>query len=300
MAKKEIAKTEQTTTALALVGETEYSILKIDPAETGAIMAKNIGDAGLDVYSLDRVAMPAGGGQMWSVPTLDGDEPVQYIEGVIISWQDCRAFYPTAYDGSKNPPACSSRDTKIGIGDPGGECVKCPYAQWGSATAPDGTAARGQACSEKRQLFILTPDSILPMLITLPPTSLGVARKYFMRLAAKSLAYHSVVTRIGLTTDKSGTGIDYSAATFTVASRLSADQVTAFDKLNLMFEPQLEGVAITNEADSGAGVQVDAVDAGETNEEPAAVEEPAEAGTVDVDLSVNATDNAEPPAEEEN
>lgn len=40
---------------------------------------------------------------------------------------------------------CRSDDMKVGVGEPGGECAKCPLAQFGSARGGEG---KGTACSE--------------------------------------------------------------------------------------------------------------------------------------------------------
>jgi len=239
--KTDIQKPQDAKTALATVGDNTFAILMVDPEETKKIVRQNLGDSGMDSLSLDRVSMPSGGGATYMLPTLEGDKPVQEIIGVIIAWQDVRVFWDHAYDGSKNPPTCSSVDAKIGVGDPGGVCAECPFSQFGSKEV-NGKPAAGQACNECRRLFVLTPDDRLPILISLPPTSVKAARKYFQRLASKGVPYYGVVTKIGLSEAQSTGGIKYSQATLGVAAVLTPEQVAAFEHLNELFAPELSAI----------------------------------------------------------
>lgn len=231
----------------ALLAGDEYAIVKASPAEVKEIMASNIGDEGVQPFSLDRVSMPAGGGKAWTVPTLEGEVAREVIRGVIICWQDVRVFYAAAYTGEHTPPDCSSEDGIVGVGEPGGQCRVCPNAQFGTSTNADGSPGAGQACSQCRRLFMLQPDDLLPLLVTLPPTSLGAGRKYFQRLASRAIPYYGVVTDLGLEVDKNATGVKYSKALITVAEVMEPDQRERFRQLKEMFEPWLRTVGIEAE-----------------------------------------------------
>jgi len=246
---KQVAKVDEAPTALSVVGETEYAILKSDPGEIMQIIGENVG-GDLDAFDLDRVPWPTGGNQQFTVPTLEGEENVAHIDGVIVFKKNTRCYYETPYDGSKNPPDCVADDGLLGKGNPGGECSECPLAVFGSGTNQDGSQSKGQACDQRQQLFLIRPGELLPMLLTLPPTSLKAAKRYFLRLASKAMPYYAVVTRIGLTKDKSSGGIDYSAATFSVVDVLTAEQRDAFTTLNKQLGPQLEKVRATHESGS--------------------------------------------------
>jgi hypothetical protein len=54
------------------------------------------------------------------------------------------------------------------------------------------------------QVFLLQPDAILPLQVSLPPTSLRGFRKYMTRLASKGKSYYSVITSFGLEVTKGG------------------------------------------------------------------------------------------------
>ena len=221
---------------LAKVNDMEFAILKVEPEQMQLVLAENIGPAGFDVFALDRIGIPAGGGQQWTVPTLAGPKMEAEIRGVIVYWQDIRVFWAADYDGSRTPPDCSSQDCFHGVGNPGGLCGDCHYSEFGSA---GNDTKPGQACNECRRLFLIVEDERLPVMVSLPPTSLGPTRKYFQRLASRGMPYYGVVTTLSLTKDKSTGGIDYSKAALTVAATLREDQVNAFRQLNAMFKPTL-------------------------------------------------------------
>ena len=120
---------------------------------------------------------------------------------------------------ANSPPNCSSLDAYTGIGEPGGNCRSCRYAQFGT-----GANGEGQACKLVRQLFFLRQDAVLPVAVNLPPSSLKPVRQYFMRLVARGLPCYSLITKIGLEKTQNARSIVYSRATFTAGDQLSAEQ----------------------------------------------------------------------------
>lgn len=198
----------------------DYPALRGDPTQALAVLRENMGGERLTEFDLDRVKMPAGGGKFWEVPTLGDVESAKEIEGVVVITKNVRAYWPFGIDeGSGNePPQCASADAIIGIGDPGGDCETCPFAQFGSSTKE---GSKGQACKQMRQLFVLSPRSVLPLVLTLPPTSLAGARRYFMRLASHSgIYYWATTTKIGLE-QADGPAGKYSVATFSQGTPLT-------------------------------------------------------------------------------
>lgn len=170
----------------------------------------NMGGGGVDPSMLDRVKVPSGGGLAWEVPTLDGgSDPKKELVGVIVGVQNIRSYYSTEYTGGNEPPDCASRD---GIyGEPasdaaegfGGNCAKCPMSQWG--TGKNG----GQACSQRKLLLLLQEDSMLPLVVNVPPSSLRELDKFLLRLTAKKLPFFKAVVSLKLVKEKSAGGIDY-------------------------------------------------------------------------------------------
>jgi len=172
------------------------------------VVRENLGEtADITPFDLERIRIPAGGGTQWELP--DGTTAPAF-DAVIIGWSNCRGYWPGSFAGGE-PPQCWSTDGVTGIGDPGGECRRCPYAQFGTAVGADGESRRGQACKAMRRLLLLLPGQALPVLLTLPPTSLRPCRQYMLRLVSSDrLAYWQVITRFGLARQTNRSGIAYS------------------------------------------------------------------------------------------
>jgi hypothetical protein len=164
-------------------------------------------DAGATAFTLfDRITIPAGGATRFEIPSAEGVEPFNTIQGVVMHSQKRRAFWSTTEPREGNPPECSSEDGVRGIGSPGGSCKECPHSQWGSAPGE----GRGKACKETQQLFILRDGEALPVALSLPPSSLGVFQQYVTRLTREQASIKTVVTEFSLEKQSSANGIAYS------------------------------------------------------------------------------------------
>ena len=86
--------------------------------------------------------IPAGGGLAFEVPGEDPESPdsVKEIVGVIVDHYPLNSYWTEKYNGQNVAPNCYSTDSKTGIGNPGGECAKCPYNRFGSGE--DGQSTR--------------------------------------------------------------------------------------------------------------------------------------------------------------
>ncbi len=191
-------------------------VLPASPEELREIMAENMGED-VSPFDLEQVGIPTGGGLKFTIPTLTGEDSVADVTGIITHWQNCRAYWPGAFAGD-TPPICASEDGVIGVGTPGGRCAECPFAQFGS----DPDESGGQACKQMRRLYIARPDHMLPLVLTLPPTSIGPCRKYMMLLTSAKVPYWGVVTKITLTQAKNKGGISYAKTVFAAAAELPA------------------------------------------------------------------------------
>ena len=208
--------TKTKTNTLALT--TEYRALATEINEVLAVVRENLGNDRVTDRDLDRIILD---GLSWRVPTLEGPEPVKSLEGIIVHWTTPRAYWRTSLEegGGNAPPDCFSSDGEYGTGDPGGDCFSCPMNQWASAEK-----GHGKACKEKRLLFLLRPDSVLPVVVQVPSTSIQNVKRYFLRLSDNKMSHWMVVTRLGLEPAQSGGGITYSRVVPTVASRVPEEQ----------------------------------------------------------------------------
>lgn len=222
--------------------EIEYPILRASKMqEMLETFRDNAGPAGINSLDLPRIKCPSGGALSWLIPTLDGEEHVKEIEGIVLAWKSARLYWKKPLDegGGRRPPDCVSRDSFIGIGDPGGECAACPYAQFGSA--PKG---RGQACKQIRQMLLVRPGEILPHLITVPPTSLRAASQYFLMLLGRQIPYWTVTTRIGLGRETNESGIAYAKMEFLLGRQLGPTERQVLAPYHVQMKQMLDPVTV--------------------------------------------------------
>ncbi len=213
--------TKKTEALPAVLGD--YAVSSMNAQDIAEIIRENVGAGGIGQFDMDRIKVPSGGGTVWSVPSIDGDQPMKEMSGVIVHFQDQRAYWASAFGGGGSPPDCSSTDMVTGVGNPGGDCARCPLAQFGTATKQDGSEGRGQACRSIRALYLLLPNSVLPMVVPVPPSSLKPVRQYFLRLASSGVAYHGVITKLKLQKTRSGDGIEYAQIVPEMAARLTKE-----------------------------------------------------------------------------
>ena len=214
-----------------------FVIFNTDIAEIREAMDANVGSTGLTAGDFERIKIPAGGGTAWTIQSLDGEEIVKELAGIIISWRDTRAYWSVPMEQSEGntPPDCYSMDARTGTGAPGGDCHKCALAQFGSDPKSDG-----QACKLIRQLFLIREENLLPEVVSLPPSSVRPARQYFLRLASKGVPCYSVVSKIGLEKTKNAQGIAYAKALLTAGGRLTPEETARAKAYATMIEPFLK------------------------------------------------------------
>lgn len=169
---------------------------------------ENLGGEQLDPFSFPRVVIPQGGSvQALMVPSVENPDGEQHKEliGVIAMNQLTRQYWSTPMGEGDSPPDCSSRDAVTGVGDPGGACADCAFAQWGS----DPEGGRGQACKTTRNLYLVLPGRVLPVLLQVPPSSLAGAKQYLLGLLDAGLSFWQCWTRFTVTKAQNREGKPY-------------------------------------------------------------------------------------------
>lgn len=233
-----MAKTTHTEEVLPAV----YKALSVPAQQLGDMLRQNIGAQGLKPTDLDKIKVPAGGGQSWEIPTLKGVESSPVIEGIILHFKDVRTYWKER-DGGNNPPDCSAADGMYGIGTPGGDCVKCPFAQFGSGIDEKGNPTKGQACKSMRLLLFLRQNDIIPLIVSLPPTSVQPSKKYFLRLVGNGFPYYAVTTQLRL--DKTTNGKNaYSVASFAMGRELSREEVSNVQTIGQVVRELFAGMTV--------------------------------------------------------
>ena len=170
--------------------------------------------------SFERIKIPAGGSTIFEIPGDDPDEPetVKEFSAVILYHHPVHAYYQEEYTGGANPPDCGSYDGVMGVGNPGGECSKCPYNVFGSGK--NGS----KACKNRRRIYLLREGEIFPMILSLPTGSLKDFSRYLMRVLSKYNKSNAVVTKFTLKKAANNSGIAYSQAQCVVDRKLTQEE----------------------------------------------------------------------------
>lgn len=174
-----------------------------------------------DPNLLDRIKIPTGGGNSFSIPGESGWDDATEIHAIIMGFSDHRIYYSKSFNetGGGDQPDCVSDDMETGKGDPGGSCYECPMNEW--ETAAKG---KGKACVSKRLLMLLLPGEMVPIKLDVPATSLQNIYKYFMRLASKGILYRDVVTVFSIEKDRNENNVEYSKIAFKKLGNLNNAQ----------------------------------------------------------------------------
>ena len=190
-----------------------------------AAFAVNCATGSITEFDLPRIKVNPGTA-LWLIPGLEGDSTAQAIEGVIVHARDTRVYYQSK-DAGNVPPDCSSIDGITGNGKPplGGECPKCPMARWGSGEND------AQACKQVKQLFMLRGTSMLPEVVSLPPTSLKAIRQFFLKLATQGIQYYHSILRIELEKAQNQQGKAYGKAVMKFVRRLSPEEIARAEEM---------------------------------------------------------------------
>ncbi len=203
--------------------------------------------------SFPRIKIPGGGNLQFEIPGDDPENPdyTRYIEGVILYNHDTCAYWPEGAEYDENvTPLCSSVDGKVGHGAPGGVCAACALNQYGSD--PKG---KGKACKNMRNLYILQSGGYMPILLSLPPTSLRPYSDFITTaFAARRRPIYAGVVQIGLKRADNGSNV-YSVATFRLLQRFEGDELLQIKQYADGFREQIKQMnqQRATDAEFGAG-----------------------------------------------
>jgi len=169
-----------------------------------------------------RAKLPEGSGRFFEILTgaPEYDTTVDSFRGVVANFHNCNALFMNPEPG-REPPVCSSPDGVKGLDLLSGEikdCASCPNNQWGSGNG----GRRGKACKNMRRLYILVEGSNIPIVMTLPPTSIAAWEKYkSVVLGVQRYTPYDVVTEFSLSVAVNGAGTKYSVVSFSAVGALS-------------------------------------------------------------------------------
>lgn len=191
--------------------------------EVGEALRQNVAGEDIGPGDLPRIKIPAGGSLAWEIETEGAPSIVPSFVGILIERQRRRAYWPIRRDESGNvippttgvPPVCMAPDGMHGIGSPGGTCSECEFSKY-------GTKGRGQACKDMRALFFLLPDTSLPHVLMVPPTSIKPVKNFLLKLKRPMYAY---LTEFSLVADKNQDGTKYSRLNLATVGELPEEAI---------------------------------------------------------------------------
>lgn len=186
---------------------------------------------------------------VFTIPSLPS---VPRLEGVILASRRARLFYPhfgneqiteVVLGLTNNRPFCSSdnytngtlvdiewddvsekspaRDVKDQIARGGLECAKCPLNSWESVKLL-GKDGRGKACGELRRLLFWRPEVTIPILLSVPVSSIRAWDGYCSSLEAVNETHNFVVTDVTLE-KRTAPGRTWSVMNFTKSGNITED-----------------------------------------------------------------------------
>ncbi|MBD5152960.1 MAG: hypothetical protein HDT16_11010 [Oscillibacter sp.] len=182
------------------------------------IIRANLKSQPLTLDLFDIVKSPSGGSTVFEVPGLAGNEAAMELTGIVLDYTTPRAYWDTPDPVEGTPPVCLSQNSIISYD--GKACALCPYNDFGSK---DGES-NAKACKESVLLFLLRPNSIIPLLVRVPVTSKPRFLKYSTRLLSTLTPISSVVTKITLEKATSKQGKPYALFNFQTVGTLSPEE----------------------------------------------------------------------------
>lgn len=244
-----------------------YAALEMAPHDVADMLMASGGGQRISPFDLDVVKTPSGqGAAAWTIQTLEGEDSVKTLDGIIILARTIRSYWAKGLEesGGGSPPDCSSQGGAIGIGAPeahpmfkagnfetrfdvnGDEiqrgrfaCGDCPYAEFGS-----DAKGRGQACKQNLLLFMLGTDSVIPMVIKVPASSIKPVRNFIMRTSGRGIPMHGMAVSLGLNKVKNSTGIAYFEIVPSFVRRLDEAETVKTKALRETLMPVLTGVRV--------------------------------------------------------
>lgn len=250
------------TTALVPVTPTsEIAALNTESRQVKALIYNIQQAGGVTEADIRRVKNPSGGGIMLEIDNGKGKDPecVRDLVGVPILIASRRQLWGDKNLGSGDRPVCSStdmihgvkrRDDKTNAVDiseqilqiavPGGTeglCAGCHFDQWDTAVNQKGEAGRGKRCQETRVIYFLRKGDILPIKVTIPPSSLGNFRKAIKALPDR---LDQCVVRLWITKDKNEEGVDFGLYNLEPVGTLDDDAVERLNAYRQLFAKVIE------------------------------------------------------------
>lgn len=233
-------------TALEAVDSGTFAVIAQE--DSVALLKSAFTELQIGEFNLHKLKCPTAGGIAWEVQTLMGPMVEQSLDVVLAFTKgNQRAWYAVPYEesGGGSPPNCASTDGVTGYGvnsledgsDPAKhQCSTCHWHEFGSAR---GVGA-GPDCSESATILVFLENSVMPMRLRVPGTSLNNLKSYFMDLLGGGRKPSNVVTTLCAEPATSAGGVNYSKITFKCAGMLDAAASAKIDEVTSVVRSAFE------------------------------------------------------------
>lgn len=221
MASKAVAKVET---------NIEWKLAKISVERAAGALQSISSAEGFNPFDLPRISVPGGGGIAWEIPSAAGTQVEKTFSAVIMHNHDARKYWAEAYGRGENnkPPTCQSSNGLQGFGEPGGACAVCPLKA-------------NMECKQAVMLYLMLPDMVLPVTLSVPVMSVRPAKKYLVeQLAAFGDRPFDVMTEFSLVNRSNKGGIKYSAIAFERGEDLTPELAKMIQAYREQFVPYLD------------------------------------------------------------
>lgn len=191
--------------------------------------------ASLPRIMLRRVKNPSGGSVFFTIKDESGEEAsVGELNGVVVHHHPSNAYWIKGNKEEEDKLMCQSPDGTVGFGNPGGVCSKCSYNRF----PKDGKG--GKPCKNSHVLYLLANGEAMPMIVTVPPTSINEWSKFLSEvLGPHQKPTKTVEISIKLSKVKGQGNIAWAVFNFSVIRQLSEQEV-----LNAISKSQIIQVMI--------------------------------------------------------
>ncbi len=169
------------------------------------------------------------------------------LKGAIVFKQKIRGYWNR--ESEENIPECSSQDGKTGVITETSveqRCVSCPLNKWGSGEDESGQATKGKACKEMRRLFIILEGYHLPIMVSLPPTSIRSFDSYISARVTRGIPDIAAETIISLIPAGEGKRV-YAVAKFKMGNTVDPKRMLELSRLRTSLQAAAEQITIENE-----------------------------------------------------
>ncbi len=178
---------------------TEFPMISSDNSSVLEAMANNLESEEISKREMFTVIPnPKGGEEEWVIKTPMGKMTFDILEGIILHIGNERTYYKEAYGvGEIQPPICSSANGVIGVGEPGGKCVKCEYSQFG----PNNEKP---ICDQKKPMYLLIPEinPVLPVVLNVTGPSFPSLKTFNISLMQFGVNVFDVKVELSLKAGK--------------------------------------------------------------------------------------------------